>query len=162
MILLFTCQSQQPSVKQQVAETQILPQDSVICPDDIERSADSIPPNLFSPKQRENICGGWIPEDTLTAGGNHIKYLITNDICCRYNLYIAWGNKYMERTEAIPALRTFHAKMIPDFLAETKEAIYLPHIAAIFGAHRLKRFNLAMKRLSCRTEKPPVFLQRIL
>lgn len=133
--LLYACHSQPQHAKQQPAETAVASQvqrkDSVICPGDMqESSTDSIPPGLFAPENREDICGWRMPEDTVTVKGNFIKYLISNDSCCLDNLYIEWGNSKYRHIETFPPLRQFHPKMTPELLAETNDCLFLEGAAS--------------------------------
>ena len=132
-IFCALCACQHAPVKQNLAETAGLPspavQDSVICPGEMEQIwPDSIPADLFAPKNRKLVCGsyGWyMPDDTITPSGNFVKYLISNDTCCRDYLYLNWGNSHFHQTENLGELRQFHPKMNPRYVGENDQYLFL-------------------------------------
>ncbi len=99
--ILCACQFQRSNGKQNLSAAEGLPQamvkDSIICPDDELGNSDRIPADLFAPKDRNDICGWTMPDDTLTPKGSFLKYRISNDSCCRSNLYLEWGNSQFKR-----------------------------------------------------------------
>ena len=130
---LIACHCQRAPAKQNLAKAVDLPQsavqDSVICPGEMQQTwPDSIPTDLFAPKNRELVCGsyGWyMPDDTITPSGNFVKYLISNDTCCRGYLYLNWGNSKFHQTENLGELRQFHPKMNPWYVGENDQYLFL-------------------------------------
>ncbi len=130
---LCACHCQHAPAKQSLTEVVGLPQsviqDTVICPGEMrEMQAKSIPANLFAPRNRRLTCGdyGWyMPDDTVTPKGNFVKYLISNDTCCREYLYLNWGNAKFHRTENLGELRQFHPKTNPRYTGETDQYLFL-------------------------------------
>ena len=133
LCLLCACNCQHAPTKQNLAEVVGLPrtieQDTVICPGEMrERQVDRIPADLFAPKDRKLACGdyGWyLPDDTVTPMGTFVKYLISNDTCCREYLYLNWGNAKFHRTENLGELRQFHPKTNPRYTGETDQYLFL-------------------------------------
>lgn len=127
LLNLYQC-SQKDERQTYIAEKQsvaILSGDSILCPENLlEHQSDTIPPTLFAPKIRYDICGWWMPEDTITPNGNFINYLISNDTCCRDYLYLAWGNNYFKNLENLGLLRQYHPKMSPGYIGESEDYLF--------------------------------------
>ncbi len=66
-----------------------------------------------------------MPDDTITPSGNFVKYLISNDTCCRDYLYLNWGNAQFHQTENLGELRQFHPKMNPWYVGENDQYLFL-------------------------------------
>jgi hypothetical protein len=88
--------------------------DSLIIPQDIKTfSRDS---NTY-----------WIPQDTVTKNRNFIKYLKTQNLCCRDNIYLNWGNDSVNRIFIVQSVLQLRTYFTPEFVAETNDYLILEH-----------------------------------
>ncbi len=129
----WRCQQDARKLGPAIVEVAARPQstDTLICPDGMpENESDTIPFNLFSPKNRDDVCGWWMPEDTVTPKGNFVKYLISNDTCCRSYLYLKWGNNRFENTGNVGGFRHFNPRMTPAYIAESDQYLFLESAAS--------------------------------
>jgi hypothetical protein len=135
VLSVFFCACQLSPPNQQSASLSTISQthteNPIICPGEmLEPPTDSIPTDLFAPENREDICDWRMPDDTVTAKGIFVKYLISNDTCCRDNLYIQWGNAKFQNIEALSPLRQFHPKMNPRYVGESDEYLFMESAAS--------------------------------
>ena len=126
LLFLSACQNPPaPPPEQPAVHPVSPPADTIRCPGDLlETDTDTVPPGLFSPGRRHDICGWWMPEDTVTPRGNSVRYLISNDTCCRDYLYLEWGNRQFRNVDNLGCLRQFHPKMNPEYAGESKEYLF--------------------------------------
>ena len=146
LLILAFCYACQPPVQPPVQTVQTVrtitslapsttantrPQDSIPCPGKmLENALDTIPTDLYSPKIRGNVCGWWMPKDTITPNGNFVRYLISKDSCCLDYLFLEWGNKHFRNIENLGSLRQFHPRMNPEFIGESKQFIMMEAAAS--------------------------------
>lgn len=79
---------------------------------------------IFSRKSKDVY---WISNDTITKNKNFIKYLKSNDSCCRDNIYINWGNDTVNRIFIAQNVLNYRVYFTPRFIAETKDYLILEH-----------------------------------
>ena len=123
----------------------------IICPNDnVQYGLDSIPANLISANNREDVCGNWFPRDTVTPQGNYVKYLISNDSCCLSNLYVEWGNGHFKQLQCLDDLRLFHPKVYPQWWLESPDYLFLGSAAS--SGLPVSGWNLSLYPLKTRQE----------